>query len=70
MAESQIEKAQLIFLDAIERQNEAQVKQLKTVVTALEAVITELQKPKKWKFDIDRNYTTKLIQGVTAERLE
>jgi hypothetical protein len=70
MSESQVEKAQLIFLDAIERQNAAQVKQLKNVVTALEAVIAELQRPKKWKFDIDRNFDTKLIQKVTAEQVE
>ena len=65
-----VEKAQLIFLDAIERDQAATVQQLKAVVGSLQEVIAELQKPKKWKFDIDRNYTTKMIQGVTAEQVE
>ena len=65
-----VEKAQLIFLDAIERQNEAQVKQLRSVVNALESVIEELKKPRKWEFSIDRNFDTGRIQKVKAERVE
>jgi hypothetical protein len=67
---SDIEKAQLIFLDAIEKQNAATVVQLKSVVAALGNVIEVLSKPKKWKFEIDRNYTTKRIQEVTAVQVE
>jgi hypothetical protein len=70
MSESEVQKAQLIFLDAIERKNAETVKQLKAVVGALQEVIAELQKPRKWKFDIDRNFDTQRIQSVTAERVE
>jgi len=67
---SDIEKAQLVFLDAIERKTASQVEELKKVVKPLEAVITQLQKPKKWRFDIDRNSKTGRIEKVEAVQVE
>lgn len=62
--------AMLIFLNEIEKDSAETVVQLKAVVAALESVITQLQTPKKWKFNIDRNFTTGRIQGVEAEQIE
>ena len=58
-------EAMLIFLNEIEKDSAETVVQLKAVVNALEAVITQLQTPKKWKFEIDRNFTTNRIQSVS-----
>jgi hypothetical protein len=63
-------EAQLIFLNEVEKNTAAAVGQLRSVVDALEAVIVQLQTPKKWKFDIDRNFQTGRIQGVTAKVIE
>ena len=63
-------EAMLIFLNEIERDSAETAKQLKQVVSSLEAVIAAIEKPKKWKFDIDRNFQTGRIQGVTAEQVE
>lgn len=63
-------EAQLVFLNELEKNTDAAVKQLKAVVEQLSAVITALEKPKKWKFDVDRNHQTGRIQGVTAEVIE
>lgn len=60
-------EAMLVFLNEIEKDAMATVAQLKQVVSTLEAVIAAIEKPKKWKFDIDRNFQTGRIQGVTAE---
>ena len=63
-------EAMLIFLNEIEKDSAETAKQLKAVVNNLEAVIAAIEKPKKWKFDIDRNFQTGRIQGVTAEVIE
>jgi hypothetical protein len=63
-------EAMLIFLNEIEKDSAETAKQLKQVVSSLEAVIAAIEKPKKWKFDIDRNFKTGRIQGVTAEVIE
>jgi hypothetical protein len=65
-----IGEAQLAFLNEIEKDGMETVKQLKAVVNTLEAVITAIEKPKRWKFDIDRNFQTNRIQSVTAEVIE
>jgi flagellar biosynthesis chaperone FliJ len=65
-----VAEAQLIFLNEIEKSTDQSVKQLKAVVTALEAVIAQLQTPKEWTFDIDRNFQTGRIQGVTAKQVK
>ena len=57
------EKAQLIFLDAIERQEE------KTVQKP-EALLAEMKQKKKWRMKINRNFDTKLIQNVIIEQVE
>ena len=64
------EKANLIFLDAIESHNADTVKQLQQVSAALERVIESLQKKKKWKMTPNRNFQTKLIQEVIIEQVE
>jgi|WetSurMetagenome_2_1015567.scaffolds.fasta_scaffold421223_2 hypothetical protein len=63
-------EAGLLFLNEIEKDAADSAKQLKKVVSTLEAVIAALEKKKKWKFNIDRNYTTGRIQEVTAELVE
>jgi hypothetical protein len=50
----------------IARQIEALIETNRAIIAQLE----DLKKPKKWKFDIDRNFTTNRIQGVTAEVVE
>ena len=57
------EKAQLIFLDAIERQEEKTVQKL-------EALLAEMKQKKKWRMKINRNFDTKLIQDVIIEQVE
>jgi hypothetical protein len=57
-------------LNAIEEDSKKTVEQLKTVAEKLEAVITQLSKPKKFKFNIDRNFQTGRIQEVTAKQIE
>jgi len=57
------EKAQLIFLDAIERQEEKTVQKI-------EELLTEIKKRKKWRMKINRNFDTKLIQDVIIEQVE
>jgi hypothetical protein len=63
-------EAMLIFLNEIEKDSAETAKQLKQVVSSLEAVIAAIKKPKKWKFNIDRNFQTGRIQGVEAEQIE
>ena len=57
------EKAQLIFLDAIERQE-------RKTVQKIEELLTEIKKRKKWRMKINRNFDTKLIQDVIIEQVE
>ena len=57
------EKAQLIFLDAIERQE-------RKTVQKIEELLTEIKKRKKWRMKINRNFETKLIQDVIIEQVE
>ena len=48
-------------------------RQAEYVVETNHAIIAQLDKmnkPKKWKFNIDRNFQTGRIQGVTAEIIE
>jgi hypothetical protein len=47
-----------------------QVESLIEINRAIIAQLEDLKKPKKWKFEIDRNFTTNRIQGVTAEVVE
>jgi hypothetical protein len=63
-------EAILIFLNEIEKDSAETAKQLKQVVSSLEAVIAAIERPKKWKFNIDRNFQTGRIQEVTAEQVE
>jgi hypothetical protein len=63
-------EAMLISLNEIEKDSAETAKQLKQVVSSLEAVIAAIERPKKWKFNIDRNYQTGRIQEVTAEQVE
>jgi hypothetical protein len=63
-------EAMLIFLNEIEKDSAETAKQLKAVVNNLEAVIAAIERPKKWKFEIDRNFQTNRIQSVTAEVIE
>jgi hypothetical protein len=63
-------EVQLLFLNEIEKSTAAAVGQLRDVVNTLEAVIAAIEKPKKWKFNIDRNFQTGRIQEVTAEQIE
>jgi hypothetical protein len=66
----ELEKAALIFLNEIEKHDSEAVELLKDVVGNLQKVISSLEKPKKWKFNIDRNFQTGRIQEVTAEQID
>ena len=57
------EKAQLIFLDAIQREE-------MKVVQKIEALLAEMKQKKKWRMKINRNFDTKLIQDVIIEQVE
>jgi hypothetical protein len=47
-----------------------QVESLIETNRAIIAQLEDLKKPKKWKFNIDRNFTTNRIQSVIAEVVE
>jgi hypothetical protein len=47
-----------------------QVMAANKVVGELSRQLGALSRPRKWKFDIDRNFQTGKIQGVTAEAVE
>lgn len=52
------------------KSNTILVRQVESLLESNRAIIAQLEtlnKPKKWKFNIDRNFTTGLIQGVIAE---
>jgi hypothetical protein len=46
-----------------------QVVAVNKVLNELSRQTTIMQQPKKWRFKIDRNYTTGLIQDVVAEQI-
>jgi hypothetical protein len=49
----------------ITRQSESIIELNRAIIAQLE----DLKKPKKWKFEIDRNFKTGRIQSVTAEQV-
>jgi hypothetical protein len=48
-------------------------RQVESLIETNRAIIAQLEilnKPKKWKFEIDRNYTTQRIQSIIAKEID